>query len=98
MFLIEYIKKYKVTYISVVATFIIGICLGIFVTFKIPENEKNSVNQYLNDTIQIVKEKNIDKQSVFKEKLLENLKDVRNYLVTGLYDYRKFYNLYFCNI
>ena len=53
MFLIEYIKKYKVTYISVIVTFIVGIILGIFVTFKIPEN---------------------DKQSMFKEKLVENFK------------------------
>ena len=62
MFLIEYIKKYKVTYISVVATFLIGICIGIFVTFKIPEKDKNSVNQYLQDTVKIINEKKVDKQ------------------------------------
>ena len=76
MFLIEYIKKYKVTYISVIATFIIGVVLGIFVTFKIPKSDKDNVNSYINDTIQISKDRKIDKQYLFKEKLLENLKTV----------------------
>ena len=76
MVLIEYIKKYKVTYISVIATFIIGVVLGIFVTFKIPKSDKDNVNSYINDTIQISKDRKIDKQYLFKEKLLENLKTV----------------------
>ena len=76
MFLIEYIKKYKVTYISVIATFIIGVVLGIFVTFKIPKSDEDNVNSYINDTIQISKDRKIDKQYLFKEKLLENLKTV----------------------
>ena len=74
MFLIEYIKKYKVTYISVIVTFIIGILIGIFVTFKIPEKDKTDVNNYINETIQIAKNKKIDKQSLFKSKFLENFK------------------------
>ena len=69
MFLIEYIKKYKITYISVIATFLIGTCLGIFITFKIPEKDKNNVKSYINDTIQIAKNQKIDKQYLFKEKL-----------------------------
>ena len=76
MFLIEYIKKYKVTYISVVATFLIGMILGIFVTFKIPENDKKEVDSYIHNTIQIAHDRNIDKQYLFKEKLLENLKTI----------------------
>ena len=74
MFLIEYIKKYKVTYISVIATFIVGVCIGIFVTFKIPESDKTSVSNYINETIQIAKDKKIDNQELFKERLIENFK------------------------
>ncbi|MBR1540866.1 MAG: hypothetical protein IJ629_06985 [Clostridia bacterium] len=98
MFLIEYIKKYKVTYISVIATFVIGICIGIFVTFKIPETAKSEVKEYLKDTIQIAKEGKLDKQSFFKEKLLENFKDVRNYMASRMYYYSELYNLYFYDI
>ena len=76
MFLIEYIKKYKITYISVVITFIIGTCLGIFITFKIPEKDKQSASNYINETIQIAKEQKIDKQLMFREKLAENLKTI----------------------
>ena len=76
MFLIEYIKKYKVTYISVVATFIIGVCLGIFVTFRIPEKNKEDVNSYINNTIQISKDRKIDVQYLFKENLLDNFKTI----------------------
>lgn len=74
MFLIEYIKKYKITYISVIVTFLIGACLGIFVAFKIPKNDKNSVNDYINNTIEIAKDRKIDRQYLFKEKLIENFK------------------------
>ena len=76
MFLIEYIKKYKVTYISVVVTFIVGSLIGIFVTFKIPKNEKNNINSYLTETVQIAKDHKIDRSLLFKEKLLQNLKSV----------------------
>ena len=95
MFLIEYIKKYKVTYISVVVTFLIGICIGIFVTFKIPESDKLEVTEYLNDTTTIIKEKNFDKQLLFKEKLLENFKDIRNSMAFRMHYYCRFHDLYF---
>ena len=98
MFLIEYIKKYKVTYISVVITFIIGICLGIFVTFKMPENEKNNVKDYLHTTIKIFQEKRIDKRALFKERIAENFKDIRNNMAFRLYNNSKFYNLYLYDI
>ena len=76
MILIEYIKKYRVTYISVIATFLVGILIGIFVTFKIPKTEKENVNNYINDTIQIAKNNKIDKSLLFKEKFIQNLKTV----------------------
>ena len=95
MFLIEYIKKYKVAYISVVVTFLIGICIGIFVTFKIPESDKLEITEYLNNTTTIIKEKNFDKQLLFKEKLLENFKDIRNSMAFRMYYYCRFYDLYF---
>lgn len=74
MFLIEYVKKHKITFFSVVITFIIGIIIGIFITFKIPENDKEDIKKYINDTIQTSKDNKIDKQYLFKEKLLDNFK------------------------
>ena len=76
MFLIEYIKKYRLTYISVILLFLIGVILGIFISFKVPEKDRNNINRYLNDTIETIKEKNIDRQCLFKEKLSTNLKDI----------------------
>ena len=76
MFLIEYAKKYRVTYISVIATFIIGILIGIFVTFKIPEKDKSNVKAYISDITEITNNKKIDKQSLFKEKIIDNFKTV----------------------
>lgn len=73
-FIIQYIKKYKVTYISVVLIFIIGTIIGICVAFKVPLNEKNEIKEYIQSSINLVKENNIDKQNVFKETLLNNLK------------------------
>ena len=98
MFLIEYIKKYKVTYISVIATFVIGILIGIFVTFKMPKTEKKDVTEYLQETMQLIHENRIDKQSLFKEKLLENFKDVRNHMAFGMHCYSKFHNLHFYDL
>lgn len=43
MFLIEYIKKYKLTYLSVLAVFVVGIVIGMFVTFKIPASDKKEI-------------------------------------------------------
>jgi len=83
MILIEYIKKYKVTYISVIVTFLIGTLLGIFVTFKMPEKERNDVAEYINETVQVIRDGKVDKQSLFKEKLIENLKDTGIVWVLG---------------
>ena len=73
----------------------IGILIGVFVTFKMPKTEKKDVTEYLNESIQLIRENKLDKQSLFKEKLLENFKDVRNYLAFRVYDYSKFNDLYF---
>ncbi|MCI8308880.1 MAG: hypothetical protein HFJ45_01395 [Clostridia bacterium] len=45
MVLIEYIKRYKATYISVIAIFLLGTIAGIFVTFKIPEKDKKEIRK-----------------------------------------------------
>jgi stage II sporulation protein M len=74
MFLIEYIKKYKVTYISVIAIFLVGIIIGIFVTFKIPLDEKSDIKNFLSDSIEELKNANLDRKEIFKESLFGNLK------------------------
>ena len=76
MFLITYIKKHKVTYISIVVTFLIGMLLGIFVTFKMPDEEKQKVEKYIDNTVEIIDNKKIDKQVLFREKLTENVKNI----------------------
>jgi stage II sporulation protein M len=83
MFLIEYIKKYKVTYISVIAVFLIGTISGIFVTFKIPSTEKNNINDYINTWVENIKTNDIDKQEIFKETLVSNLKLVAIIWILG---------------
>jgi stage II sporulation protein M len=74
MFLIEYIKKYKVTYISVIAIFLVGIIIGIFVTFKIPLDEKSDIKNFLSDSIEELENTNLDRKEIFKESLFGNLK------------------------
>ncbi len=91
MVLIEYIKKYKVTYISVVITFIIGLILGIFVTFKIPSKDKIEINNYLQELSEKITECKVDRSHLFKEKLADNIK---YRLASWMYCYCWLYNLY----
>lgn len=73
-FIIDYIKRYRVTYISVVLIFIIGIIIGICVTFKIPQNDKQEIEEYVKTSVTNIKENNTDKQEIFKNSLINNLK------------------------
>ncbi len=73
-FIFDYIKRYKVTYISVVLIFIIGAIIGIFVTFKIPQNDKQQIQEYIQTSIGNIKSNAVDKQEIFKNTLINNLK------------------------
>lgn len=73
-FIFDYIKRYKVTYISVVLIFIIGAIIGIFVTFKIPQNDKQQIQEYIQTSIDNVKSNEVNKQEIFKNTLINNLK------------------------
>jgi stage II sporulation protein M len=83
MFLIEYIKKYKVTYISVIAVFLLGLIIGICVTFKIPADEKNDIENFLHTSVEELKNGNLDRKEVFKEALFSNLKLVAIIWILG---------------
>ena len=72
--IIEYVKKYKVTYIGVVLVFIVGIILGICVTFKISNNEKIEIKDYIQTSMNSLKENQMDKQIIFKQTFMNNIK------------------------
>ena len=59
---------------SVIVIFLIGVIIGIFVTFKIPQNDKADIEEYVQNSINLLKENSIDRQNVFKETLINNLK------------------------
>lgn len=70
----EYIKKYKITYISTIIVFIIGILIGLVFVFKISDNEKNEVREYITTSINDCKEHGIDNYNLFKKSIIENIK------------------------
>jgi len=74
MFLIQYIKRYKLTYISVVAIFLIGCIIGVFISLKISENDKTEISNYLHNSVEQIKSGTLNKQGIFKESLISNLK------------------------
>ncbi len=73
-FIIDYIKRYKVTYISVVLIFIIGVAIGICITFKVSQCDKQEIQEYVQTSITNIKSNGINKQEVFKNSLINNLK------------------------
>ena len=75
-FLLEYIKKYKITYISIFVIFLIGIIIGNIIMAKIPIKEKQEVKEYIIETVNNSKGNGIDKINVFKKSIIENVKFV----------------------
>lgn len=75
-FLLEYIKRYKVTYISILIFFLLGIIIGNIIMIKIPAEQKEEVIEYIIESINKSKDKGIDKITVFKKSIIENVKFV----------------------
>lgn len=70
----EYIKKYKITYIGVVLIFIIGMIIGVCMCFKVTENEKQEIKDCVHESMEIFKNNQENKQSIFTQTFLNNIK------------------------
>ena len=73
-FILEYIKKYKITYISIVVIFLIGIIIGNILMIKLPINQKEELKNYIVESVNNSKDNGIDKSLVFKKSIIENIK------------------------
>lgn len=73
-FVLDYIRKYKVTYISIIVIFLIGIVIGCILLVRTPENQKNEIKKYITNSVNTSKEQGIDKSVVFKKSIIENMK------------------------
>lgn len=65
-------KKYKTTYIFILIIFIFGFLIGLFLSSKISEEEKNEIKIYIENGIQNLKIE--DRQKIFLADYLQNLK------------------------
>ena len=69
--ILEYIKKYKLTYIGIIIVFIVGILIGIIVSFKTSESDKIEIREYIENTLEIANE---NKQEIFINTFAQNVK------------------------
>ena len=69
--ILEYIKKYKFTYIGIIVIFIIGVVFGIVVSFKTSDNDKTEIKEYVEDSLEVVDE---NKQNIFVQTFIQNSK------------------------
>lgn len=61
-------------YIKVLIVFFIGICIGIAVVNQLPESEKNNINEYINNSIAVLKDgTEIPKIQILKSSLFRNI-------------------------
>lgn len=73
-FILEYIKRYKITYISIITIFLIGIVIGVILLIRLPVNQKTEIREYIVDSVNTSKDIGIDKSVVFKKSIIENMK------------------------
>lgn len=70
----EYIKKYKITYIGVVIIFIIGLFIGLIISFRTSEDDKKEIKSYVLESIQSLKDNKDNKQEIFISTFSQNVK------------------------
>lgn len=70
----EYIKKYKLTYIGIVIIFIIGLFIGLVISFRTSEDEKLEIKEYISDSVENLKANKQDKQEIFISTFSQNAK------------------------
>ena len=69
--ILEYIKKYKFTYIGIIIIFIVGIIIGVIVSFKTPDSDKEEIREYIEEIISEIEE---NKQNIFLKTFIQNSK------------------------
>lgn len=72
--ILGYIRKYKITYISIIVIFILGIILGGIVLSNISSDQTNEIRNYIIESVESSKEQGIDKLNVFKKSIVSNMK------------------------
>ena len=71
--ILEYIKKYKFTYIGIIIIFIFGIILGAVVSFQTSSDDKTEIKEYIESALVEFDENN---QEIFWQIFLQNFKFV----------------------
>lgn len=72
--ILEYIKKYKLTYILITIIFIIGLLVGIAFSFKTNEAEKLEIESYISNSIQNLQNNKDKTQEIFLSTFAQNAK------------------------
>ena len=72
--IIEYIKRYKITYIGIVIIFIVGLFIGVIVSFKTGNDEKMEIKDYIVESVENLKENKENKQDIFISTFFQNAK------------------------
>ena len=75
-FIVGYIKKYKIIYISIFVVFILGIIIGDFILLNISEENKKEIKIFIMNAVKESKENGINELSVFKNSIVSNVKFV----------------------
>lgn len=72
--IIEHISSNIDLYIKVIIIFIIGICIGIAIVNQLPENSLQSIYEYINNSLNVLKENTeISKIQMLKSSLFKNV-------------------------
>lgn len=72
--ILEYIKKYKLTYILIMIIFIIGLLVGVAFSFKTNEAEKLEIESYITNSIQNLQNNKDKTQEIFFSIFSQNAK------------------------
>lgn len=75
-FLYEYMKRYKVTYILICLIFLLGFIIGSIFLINTPKQNKSEIKTYIVEAVNASNIDGIDKLTVFKKSIIDNVKFV----------------------
>ena len=75
-FLYEYMKRYKVTYILICLIFLLGFIIGSIFLINTPKQNKSEIRSYIVESVNNSNIDGIDKLTVFKKSIIDNVKFV----------------------
>lgn len=75
-FLYEYMKRYKVTYILICLIFLLGFIIGSIFLINTPKQNKSEIRYYIVESVNNSNIDGIDKLTVFKKSIIDNVKFV----------------------